>query len=97
MIPVHVQTIELVKNRVARQVSVGRLSKEVFVFFAESGMSVRVHDLSISISLNLLLPLQSVNTDALECLHKQTQSSVQTHSHKAWVTGTADLRSSGEI
>lgn len=104
MIPVHVQTIELVKNRVARQVSVGRLSKEVFVFFAESGMSVRVHDLSISIPSQSLAPISvgkyrcfrvPAQANAELCSNTLTQSLGDRHGRPTilWrnLTETADI------
>lgn len=55
----------------------GKTGKGPFVFTAQPGMSVCVHGLSTSISLSH--SVETVNTDASECLRKQRQSPVQTH------------------
>lgn len=50
----------------------GKTVKGAFVFTAQAGMSVCAR----FVYLNLSLSVEMVNTDASECLHKQTQSTV---------------------
>lgn len=62
---------------------VRRLAKQ-HLFSLHTPMSTSVHAtvcLSQSRSLNLLLHVETVNTDASESLHKQTQNCAYTHTH----------------
>ena len=77
------------KERQTKRGSVGRLAKErLFSLQRLACLCVSTVCLSQSLSLNLSLSVETVNTDASECLHKQMQSPVQTHTHTSTAAHT---------